>query len=90
MIKTLNVQNFTTLPDATWTFAPGLNVIVGENGFGKSHVLKLLYALLKVSSEAKAHSAANLERAYASKLMGGVPAREFGAIGQTAAGARPL
>ena len=58
MIKTLNVQNFTTLPDATWTFAPGLNVIVGENGFGKSHVLKLLYALLKVSSEAKAHSAA--------------------------------
>ena len=70
MIKTLNVQNFTTLPDATWTFAPGLNVIVGENGFGKSHVLKLLYALLKVSSDAKAHSAANLERAYASKLMG--------------------
>lgn len=70
MIKTLEVQNFTALPDATWEFASGLNVIVGENGFGKTHVLKLLYALLKVPSDAKDLSAAQLERAYAEKLVG--------------------
>lgn len=70
MIKTLEVQNFTALPDAKWEFASGLNVIVGENGFGKTHVLKLLYSLLKVPSDAKDHSAAQLERAYAEKLVG--------------------
>lgn len=68
MIRTLEVQNFTTLPDATWSFAQGLNVIVGENGLGKTHVLKLLYALLKVQADAKDLSKGVLERAYADKL----------------------
>lgn len=68
MIKTLEVQNFTALPNAAWAFAPGLNVVVGENGFGKTHVLKLLYALLKVQADAKDLSKGVLERAYADKL----------------------
>lgn len=68
MIKTLEVQNFTALPNAAWAFAPGLNVVVGENGFGKTHVLKLLYALLKVQADAKDLSKGVLERAYAEKL----------------------
>lgn len=68
MIRTLEVQNFTALPDTTWSFAPGLNVIVGENGLGKTHVLKLLYALLKVQADAKDLSKGVLERAYADKL----------------------
>jgi predicted ATP-binding protein involved in virulence len=41
-IQTLDIQNFTTLPNDTWRFASGLNVVVGENGLGKTHLLKLL------------------------------------------------
>lgn len=68
MIEALEVQNFTALPNATWSFAPGLNVVVGENGLGKTHVLKLLYALLKVQADAKDLNKGVLERAYADKL----------------------
>lgn len=68
MIRALQVKNFTALPNATWSFAPGLNVVVGENGLGKTHVLKLLYALLKVQADAKDLNKGVLERTYADKL----------------------
>jgi Recombinational DNA repair ATPase (RecF pathway) len=29
-----------------FAFSPGLNVIIGKNGTGKTHLLKVLYALL--------------------------------------------
>lgn len=44
MLNRLHVQNFTVFADAMFEFSPGLNVIVGTNGTGKSHVLKLAYA----------------------------------------------
>lgn len=44
-ISRLTVQQFTAFEDAEFRFAPGVNVLIGENGTGKSHVLKLLYAL---------------------------------------------
>lgn len=47
MLKTLDIKNFTCFPKAHLNFSPGLNVIVGENGTGKSHLLKLGYALLR-------------------------------------------
>jgi DNA repair ATPase RecN len=50
MLKSARFHSFTTLPNAEWQFAAGLNVIVGENGVGKSHVLKALYSLLKVQA----------------------------------------
>jgi predicted ATPase len=68
-IQTLDIQNFTTLPNDTWRFASGLNVVVGENGLGKSHLLKLLYALLKTHADAKELTKGTLERAYAEKLI---------------------
>ena len=71
MLKSATFQNFTTVPNGEWRFAPGLNVIVGENGVGKSHVLKGLYALLKVqaSSTSDGLTKTLLERAYADKLV---------------------
>lgn len=69
MIKALDVQNFTALPNTTWSFARGLNMVIGENGLGKTHVLKLLYALLKVQADTKNLSKGVLERAYADKLI---------------------
>lgn len=69
MIQTLTVQDFSALPNGVWSFAPGLNVVVGENGLGKTHVLKLLYTLLKVGADARDLSKATLQRAYAEKLL---------------------
>ena len=45
MLKRLHLKNFTVFADADFEFGPGLNVIVGTNGTGKSHVLKLGYAI---------------------------------------------
>lgn len=70
MLKSVKFQSFTTVPNSTWTFAPGLNVIVGENGQGKSHVLKALYAMLKVQAgRPEDMTKTSLERAYADKLV---------------------
>ncbi len=44
-IRSLTVKNFTAFSNATLDFSR-LNVIVGENGVGKTHLLKLLYAVL--------------------------------------------
>jgi hypothetical protein len=43
MLKRLHLQNFTVFADAEFEFGPGLNVLVGTNGTGKSHVLKVGY-----------------------------------------------
>ena len=40
----LTLQNFTAFSDQTMEFVPGLNVLVGENGTGKTHIMKALYA----------------------------------------------
>lgn len=51
MIKSIALRNFTVFRDALVEFTPGINVIVGENGMGKSHLLKLGYACASVSSD---------------------------------------
>ena len=53
MIKSITVENFTVFAKKeTLLFAEGLNVVIGENGVGKSHLLKLAYALCAVSKVA--------------------------------------
>ncbi len=46
MLQRLYVRDFTVFAEANFEFGPGLNVVVGTNGTGKSHVLKLGYAVL--------------------------------------------
>ena len=71
MLKSAKFKNFTTVPNEEWHFGKGLNVIVGENGLGKSHALKAIYALLKVQSNKNAEFTKTwLEKAYAEKLVG--------------------
>ncbi|MBN1209233.1 MAG: AAA family ATPase [Myxococcaceae bacterium] len=45
----MDLKHFTAVESATFTFASGINVLIGENGAGKSHVMKLLYSVLKVA-----------------------------------------
>jgi energy-coupling factor transporter ATP-binding protein EcfA2 len=47
MLKRLFIKNFTVFAEADFEFGPGLNVVVGTNGTGKSHVLKLGYVIGK-------------------------------------------
>jgi energy-coupling factor transporter ATP-binding protein EcfA2 len=51
MLKSLNIKNLTVFAEASLEFSPQLNVIVGENGVGKSHLLKVPYAVLATSAE---------------------------------------
>lgn len=43
MLKRLHLRNFTVFADAEFEFGEGLNVLVGTNGTGKTHVLKVGY-----------------------------------------------
>lgn len=45
MIKNLQLKNFTTFRNLDIDFSPGVNVIIGENGTGKTHLLKAVYGL---------------------------------------------
>ena len=71
MLKTLKVKNFTVFKEAQLDFSQGLNVIIGENGTGKSHLLKLGYAILSTiaSFEEKIPAKDVAERAIAKRLV---------------------
>ena len=51
MLESIEVRSFTAFSQARLDFARGLNVIVGENGTGKTHLLKLPYAVMAMSAE---------------------------------------
>lgn len=48
-VQSLFLENFTAFEEASFDFCPGINVLIGPNGTGKSHVMKVIYMLLKVS-----------------------------------------
>ena len=52
-IQALTVQNFTCFEDVSFEFSTGINVFIGENGTGKTHILKLLYALINSHQDEK-------------------------------------
>jgi recombinational DNA repair ATPase RecF len=73
MLKKLAVSNFTLFPKTTFEFSPQLNVVVGDNGAGKSHFLKLGY-ILAASSYSAGNSSPpatkdDLQRLVAEKLV---------------------
>lgn len=76
MLKKISVKNFTVFRDLNLNCCSGLNIIVGENGMGKTHLLKAAYALIATVAEAakKPNSAdptkTHLQKAYAEKFMG--------------------
>ena len=73
MLKSLSVNNFTVFSKAKFDFCRGINVIVGENGLGKSHVLKLGYVSAWIShtigqNPSEAGNKQALQRKIAEKL----------------------
>ena len=54
MIRSAKISNLTVFRQANLKFANNLNVIIGTNGTGKSHILKLLYSVVtSLNSEQK-------------------------------------
>ncbi|MDB9494177.1 AAA family ATPase [Spirulina major CS-329] len=51
MLSNLNLKNFTVFSSVDLQFSKNLNVIVGENGSGKTHILKIAYSALVTSWE---------------------------------------
>lgn len=50
VIRSLTMENFTTFADTTLDFK-NLNTIIGENGLGKTHLLKLLYVVMAANQQ---------------------------------------
>lgn len=47
ILKSATLRRFGLFSDEKLEFSPGINVIIGRNGCGKTHLLKLLYTLVK-------------------------------------------
>jgi len=75
MLKKLSVKNCTVFSKAELNFRSGLNAIIGENGSGKSHLLKVAYSLIAASAEAgrkpnaKEPTKTYFQKALANKLV---------------------
>lgn len=48
MITKVKFDNFTAFEELTMQFSPGINILIGENGTGKTHIMKALYAACSV------------------------------------------
>jgi predicted ATP-dependent endonuclease of OLD family len=53
VLDQIKLDRFTAFEQLSLSFSPGLNVFIGENGCGKTHLLKLIYAACDVSTSAK-------------------------------------
>lgn len=72
MLKQLALKNFTVFKDADFEFSKNLNVIIGENGTGKTHVLKAAYSGIAsiASVTGTVGSRSKLQSTIADKLTG--------------------
>ena len=43
-LSAISLENFTVLEKIDISFSSGINVFIGENGMGKTHLLKVLYS----------------------------------------------
>ena len=74
MLTRFDIKNLTVFPDASFRFCDGVNVIIGENGSGKSHLLRVAYALIVAGAERNGPPSSGrpvkstLQRTYAAKL----------------------
>lgn len=54
-IKSVGLKNFTVFKDFQLEVSSGINIFAGENGTGKTHLLKALYAACEFSKNENAH-----------------------------------
>ena len=74
ILASTSIKKFGLFSDETLEFSPGINVFIGRNGCGKSHLLKLLYTIVKECGQNRANGSTleseKLENRLARKLAG--------------------
>lgn len=86
MLESLRIRNLTVFQDVVLQFGAGLNLIVGENGTGKTHLLKVAYAAIHVCASGgndphnPEPTEALLQTAIADKLIGVFKPDELGRL----------
>lgn len=53
MLEKIKFEKFTAFENLEVNFSPGINIFVGENGTGKTHILKAAYAACDISKSQK-------------------------------------
>lgn len=48
-IESIELKNFTVFKSLKIDFSKGINIIIGENGTGKTQLLKAIYADVQIS-----------------------------------------
>jgi ABC-type polar amino acid transport system ATPase subunit len=58
-INSITLTNFTVFENIECEFSSGINIFIGENGTGKTHLLKVLYAITKTDKYNKSFKGEN-------------------------------
>ena len=72
-IQALNLKNFTGFSNIDLRFSPGINVFIGENGTGKTHLMKLMASILKANTkkaDENTFSKQDMEQEIATRMKG--------------------
>lgn len=70
MIADLALKDFTAFHDLHVEWSPGVNVVIGKNGTGKSHLLKVMYAVCGAKKDVTRSDKEAVARAIGDKLTG--------------------
>ncbi len=62
MIKSLYLKNFTVFKELSIDFSQKINVIIGENGTGKTHILKAIYSMCGSTGLIQSNEGASIEK----------------------------
>lgn len=69
VLNALSLKNFTLFTETKLEFSPQLNIFIGENSTGKTHILKTVYSIIAATAEFDTSSPLKLNDAIADKLF---------------------
>jgi predicted ATPase len=83
MIQKLRLSSFTNFDDSTFSFSKGINVFIGKNATGKTHILKGIAATISANNEfilSPSQSKDKFENLIAEKLIGYFKPEQLGRL----------
>ena len=66
-VEKIQINNFTLFKDIELNFSKGLNIFIGANGTGKTHILKLIYSVIKANNSFKKRE--NTKKSYLAREL---------------------